>query len=246
MNNLRSELLEFKRLRNIFNPFKVLDNAGREEVHSRVIAWLLNPEESHGCGDAFARALLPAAGAADLGDFARLIVEREKTIKLVGCTHNRKGRIDVIASVPHDGPVWILELKTYSDEHDNQLKNYREWCELKFNGRKLAYIYLTRDATAPSDSLWRAVGYRQLIDILDGIAPPDSFAHRFVMDYRQALQRWFLSGSPSQEKGQEILSGWLGGEIGRFPSELRDEFKDEYDSLLRIHNESVRALKVKT
>ena len=115
------ELEEFRRLRNIFNPFKVLDNAGREETHSRMLAWLLDPHGSHQLGDAFGRGLLQCSEVCNLSS---LVVERERKIVV-----NRNGtrverRIDVFATLPSEKVGWLIELKTFSHEHDDQLADY--------------------------------------------------------------------------------------------------------------------------
>jgi hypothetical protein len=38
-----------------FNIFETLEYQRREDTHSNLLAWLLNPEESHGIGDIFLR-----------------------------------------------------------------------------------------------------------------------------------------------------------------------------------------------
>lgn len=43
-----------------FNPFDVLRYADYEIRHSNVLAWLLQPNETHGIGDAFIRAFTTA------------------------------------------------------------------------------------------------------------------------------------------------------------------------------------------
>ena len=75
------ELAELEQLlekrRSEFDSLTFLGLSSSEEVHSRVLAWLLDPQESHGAGDNFLRAFLResatvAAGAGvyvgDLGD----------------------------------------------------------------------------------------------------------------------------------------------------------------------------------
>ena len=57
--------------------------------------------------------------------------------------------------------------------------------------------------------------------------------HRFLSDYVDALQRWFLLGSESQEQGWRVLKE-LDCDISRFPPELRERFADEYESLQKL------------
>jgi hypothetical protein len=242
-DGLIHELTEFQRLRNIFNPFKVLDNAGREETHSRMLAWLLDPHGSHGMGEFFASKFLPLPNGRN-ADFGELIVEREVQI--------RDGRLDLLVTNPREKFVWAIELKTYSGERENQLSNYREWCEQHKRDREgyiPDYLYVTRYGETPKDDQWKAIGYECIVRILSERpalrSACDEGADRFIADYVDALQRWFLLGSMSQNQGRIVLEA-IGGDLSGFPPELRKQFEDEYRSLerllLRIQEDGARAL----
>ena len=234
-DKIAHELTEYRRLRNIFNPFKVLENTGGEETHSRMLAWLLDPRGSHGMGEFFASRFLPLSDGRN-ADFGELTVEREVKI-----TEGR--RLDLLATNRRAKCVWVIELKTYSGEHGDQLRDYRAWCEGQvrkplqkraLEGYTPRYLYVTRYADTPRrDGAWTAIGYNRILGILSDHPACDERVDRFIADYVDMLQRWFLTGSVSQRQGEIVLEA-IGGNPSGFPPELRQEFKDEYRGLERL------------
>ena len=51
------------RLAQEFDALSFLGVSGKEETHSNILAWLLNPRESHGAGDYFLKHFLTETGA---------------------------------------------------------------------------------------------------------------------------------------------------------------------------------------
>src|SRR5688572_3748225 len=62
------ELQKIEAYLNRFNPIKVMKMVGMEIRHSAILAWLLNPKETHGLGDHFLRAFLSEAIKGDSGN----------------------------------------------------------------------------------------------------------------------------------------------------------------------------------
>jgi len=64
-----------------FNIFEVMKSTHTEIRHSNILAWLLNPYENHGCGDAFLRQLLlnisQKPGLQDLGFYDLFMLDIE-------------------------------------------------------------------------------------------------------------------------------------------------------------------------
>ena len=58
------DLEELGRLAEDFDAFGFLGLSGSEEIHSKVLAWLLNPKETHGAGDYFLKRFLSETGVA--------------------------------------------------------------------------------------------------------------------------------------------------------------------------------------
>lgn len=54
------DFIQLRQMTTKFNIFEVMRSTQTEIRHSNILAWLLNPYENHGCGDAFLRHLLLA------------------------------------------------------------------------------------------------------------------------------------------------------------------------------------------
>ena len=157
-----------------FNLFNVLGVARSEIHHSRVIAWLLNPRESHGLGDYFLRGFLSQASASakereiKCVAFTPADVEGWKfgNIKVAPERHN----IDILLIDERDGFVCPIENKVGSDEHSDQLSRYLQIVEREYKGLRPFPIYLTPDGRKPSKrrdaERWIPFGYEVVADLL--------------------------------------------------------------------------------
>ena len=135
---------ELLRMSNEFNVFDVMHNARHEIRHSKVLAWLLNPNESHNVGrvffDLFARKVYDVTQAPEflnatyLGDEAEIRVDTEIM------------KIDILVTAPSEKIAIAVENKTGSKEHDAQLLRYRNTLETIYKdceGWRRFYFYLT-------------------------------------------------------------------------------------------------------
>jgi PD-(D/E)XK nuclease superfamily len=177
IRDLESFEHEFKE--DISRGFNIFAAAGlvRQEIrHSAILAYLMNPIESHGLGDSLARKIIsyatqksdhsvtPNALKVALADFDDLIVTTE-------AGYNKK-RIDILAHSPRNEIVIVIENKVDSSEGDNQLKTYSEKInqDTYFKNYKKLFVYLTLDGNAPSEEEeWIGIGYKKILDILNDI-----------------------------------------------------------------------------
>ncbi len=138
---------------NRFNPIRVMRMEGMEIRHSAILAWLLDPIENHGFGDAFLRAFLaqalrgagsPVLTALDVSqaDLRDAEIQREKR------------NIDIFVSSPSNGWAFIIENKFHSTQSDGQLAKYLERAEEDAKDAELTFkhqgIFLTLHEEAPS------------------------------------------------------------------------------------------------
>lgn len=149
-----------------FNLFDVLKISRTEIRHSNMLSWLLNPNENHGMGDAFLKAVIQEVVVNDskgrydvfhtlLLDFYSFIVYREWR------------NIDILLISAEDQFLIVIENKIGSHEHDDQLKRYREVVEAEYPSYKKMYIYLTPDGDDPSDSdHWDVLSYTTVAEVL--------------------------------------------------------------------------------
>ena len=168
---------ELERLESLLAEFSLFDVLGvthLELQHSRVIAWLLDPRESHGLGDHFLRNFLSKS--------ATLAIERE--IKCVAFTPadvdgwkftnveiaRERHNIDILLIDGSNELVCPIENKIGSDEHSDQLSRYLGTVEREYKGLTPFPIYLTPDGRKPEKrqdvERWIPFGYEVVAILL--------------------------------------------------------------------------------
>ena len=136
-----------------FNVFSLLKMESNETAtHSAILAELLNPHGSHGCGSAFLSAfLLQVALDVDLSlinlEEAEIEVE-----KIIGCKNEEAtegGRIDITINVGN--MLFIIENKIYAQDQIHQLLRYDNYAKSTSKAYKLFYLTLDgKDASEAS------------------------------------------------------------------------------------------------
>ena len=141
-----------------FNLFDVLGVWHRELQHSWLLAWLLDPRESHGLGDYFLRAFLsqaakearargiPAPTPFDIDGWALADVEVAR----------ERHYIDVLVVGEADGFVCLIENKIFSPEAPGQLRWYRKTVKRVYPNLRRFPIFLTPAGLEPMDAKDRA------------------------------------------------------------------------------------------
>lgn len=97
---------------------------GSEEFHSGVLAWLLDPKQSHGHGDQFLKDFLYRAGVRLAGhstDWSETEVIREWENVVDG----QQGYLDILIVNEASQILCAIENKVFSSEHSEQLTRYR-------------------------------------------------------------------------------------------------------------------------
>jgi len=157
-----------------FNIFRALGIEHHEIRHSNVLAWLMDPAESHGLGEVPLRRLLASllfgqdvsrlglsAAEAKLMDFADVEVRREwKHIDIFFVS--RANRLGV-----------LIENKVWSGESRGQLGRGREAAEREFPGFTIIPVFLTLEGDEIRDEkeaqeyvLWSYVSILETLESL--------------------------------------------------------------------------------
>lgn len=153
-----------------YNLFSILNIERYELKHSALIANLLDPKGSHGCGDAFLRAFFE-------------IALKECAYPFEDCTHlhsyteyytgpiagDTGGRIDILVESKSKSSHYglIIENKIYAGDQDKQLTRYDNYGKETFGADGYLLVYLTLygyDASKESTATKSAeeVGYLRL------------------------------------------------------------------------------------
>lgn len=125
-----------------YNLFRILSIERYELKHSALIANLLAPKGSHGCGDAFLRAFFEIALKERAYPFEDCTLPHSYTEYYTGpIVGDTGGRIDILVKSSRYG--LIIENKIYAGDQDKQLTRYDNYGKKTLGAGKYLLAYLT-------------------------------------------------------------------------------------------------------
>ena len=161
-----------------FNIFRVMHMESDEVyTHSAVIAELLNPKGSHGCGDTFLKLFLELLPSPFDVPFDTQNATTEVEVVIGEITDKEGGRMDVL--IESKGQAIIIENKIYAGDQHNQLLRYYNYAETQYGKSKYKLLYLTLDGKSPSES---STGKR--------LEENENF---YCISYAGEIRQWLLS-----------------------------------------------------
>lgn len=209
LNELIVNCADFERLEALlggFNLFQVLKFEHGEIRHSNVLAWILDPAESHGLGSLFLKKWLMRAihESSGEGEVPVSAVDIDGW-QLVSVEVRREWRnIDLLLVLTFaTGRQWVvcIENKILSAQHSNQLLRYRRIVEAEFAlAERRLYLFLTKGEEAPEDSAYIKASYTQVHKALKDCVESRSHAigdePRVLLDnYLRLLEEKFMDES---------------------------------------------------
>jgi hypothetical protein len=205
---------DFERLETLLAEFNVFEAIGvvRQELrHSDFLAFLLDPQQNHGLGDAFVTRFLQKAIAhapriglpvspvkLDLWDLEGIAVLREWQ------------SIDILLLDADHRFATIIENKIGSEEHSRQLERYYTAVQTQYPDWAILALYLTPDGDMPEgDERYLACGYAVVHDVCEELlarraSTMGSDVQVLLRHYIQMLRRHILSETPIAQLCQEI------------------------------------------
>jgi hypothetical protein len=229
--------LDFGRLGLILkqpNIFSALGISQHEIRHSNFLAWLLNPNESHGLNDLF------------LNRFLRDILLDERCteislfelpeLNLSNTSIFREWQnIDLLVQI--DNLVIAIENKVYSNEHSDQLARYKELIETHFVNEKKLFVYLTPFGDESSaNEFYINYSYERIVEILSELLElyRNSFLTStaiYISDYINALKLFVMENSPANDLALKIYKNHK--ELLDFIIEMKPDSIRQFDEILR-------------
>jgi len=145
---------------------------GWEEFHSGVLAWLLDPQESHGIGGrfltSFLRGTCAPSGVLDDG-WTRARIIREWRNEVDGVP----GYLDILILNESEQTLCAVENKVFSSEHSEQLTRYRKALADSYPDFTRHHVFLTPRGTLPyreeEREYWIPATYAIVLDVVDRI-----------------------------------------------------------------------------
>lgn len=219
VEKLQNKLAELKNNENAkFNIFKVLKLDNHEIRHSNFLAWLLNPNENHGCKTLFLKEFLKHSIPdidIDLYDFSDACIKTEYSTNL-------GRRIDILIYSPQNNFVCVIENKYGSEEHDEQCRHYKDFienisCFKNFTHKYYIFLDINQpDKVLFEDTLkgYNAITYKEVYIILTKLLSNDVFNHDInikntINQYTSILkEKYRMLDSEIKNLCQEIYSNY--------------------------------------
>ena len=193
---------------NEFNVFDVLKNAQTEIKHSNVLAWLLDPKESHNTGNKALKLFLESIPS-DV-DLTSLINGSSK-ISVEVLREWEDIDISILIKSGSKRFLIIIENKIKTKDSHKQLKKYRNRVENKYKEDfKKIFIYLTPEGEEPKDKNelqdWNLLSYRQIVSgVLNKVTlVAKGDVKKFIVQYVDILGRIILEDSKVNKLSNEI------------------------------------------
>ena len=186
-----------------------------EELHSRIISWLLDPSAHHRQTGHFIGALLNATTAPPrllTADWSAARVQQEWENVVDG----RLGYLDILILDQDHQNLIAIENKTFSNEHSNQLTRYRRALAEEYPDFARHYIFLSPGGVSPylerDRKYWQPASYSVIYDAIQqiletGIADPD--ANALLQIYATTIRRNVMPDTSLDQQARRIyLEHW--------------------------------------
>ena len=177
------EFLKIEQELNQFNIFKAMELETSETRHSKFLAYLLNPQETHQMGDLFLKEFLKEVFPEekinlDGRSFSDFQVKTE-----VWCDDNKENRLDILLLNPKEKIFYAIEHKIKAKAGKGQLDRYKKTLSKKYHNYTQKFLFLTPDGDDPKDNNWTSVPYEKISAVLD----------RIIKFYDYKISKDFLS-----------------------------------------------------
>ena len=222
------------------NVFDILNLSRQELKHSDFLAYLFNQNKSGEIGREFLKNFLICLARIDkvpnldvfdilYGNIKNVNVYREYTI-----TDNR--RIDILIdfaiiklSKAPQKIVIAIENKVDSDQHDEQLKHYKNFLtssQSKYEKYEKLLLYLTPDQAPPNEEGWQAIDYIFINQVLDkiNIENADPSIRILIEDYKIIIRSEFMDEAEAKKKALEIYGNEKNRKILDFIFECKSDW----------------------
>ena len=153
-----------------FNPIRVMRMERMEIRHSAILAWLLDPQESHGLDNKFLRAFLGEAlrGQSAMGSPTAIDIAHADLRDTV--VRREWQNIDILIHSDKNGWAFVVENKYDSKQHEGQLSKYIAKVKTSLgsegSGLTVRGIFLTLNDEEPADQRYVPINYEAICRLL--------------------------------------------------------------------------------
>lgn len=209
-------LARLERFLGRFNPIRVMRMERMEIRHSAILAWLLDPQESHGLDDKFLRAFLGEAlrGQSAMGFPTAIDIARADLRDTV--VRREWQNIDIFIHSDRNGWAFVVENKYDSKQHEGQLGKYiaKVRASLGSEGSGLAVrgVFLTLNDEEPADENYAPINYEAICRLLPRFVEQEAYmlspeVAMFLQHYAEIIEEEV--GVSSERDAMERLARQL-------------------------------------
>ena len=136
-----------------FNVFRICGVDHYETAHSAILAALINPQGTHGLGEAFLQAFLDTVFKHEMPGGKRLIASTSSHVRTevpVDSDDEKLGRVDILIDDAKNNWSVVIENKVYAHEGEDQIGRYKRWLVSERANCMKVILFLTLDGRNPS------------------------------------------------------------------------------------------------
>ena len=171
VNNTKLQLLSAHLSQ--FNPIKVMRMERMEIRHSAILAWLLDPRETHGLDDKFLKAFLSEALRGYENYETPISVDVTRADLKDAEIRREWNNIDIFIRSVSNNWGFIIENKFFGERVEAQLEKYAEKLNSIFSENErqidLFGVFLTLDEEAPEGSTFATIYYSSIVEIISAL-----------------------------------------------------------------------------
>lgn len=209
------------------------DKSAHETRMSKMIRWMMDPNENHDLGNVFAYKLM-----ALLGEDYDYFPGENKDVKSIAEYRD----IDIFYKDLSQKMCLAIELKQYakegqSEDGTSQLDKYERIVDKLANEKDFEphYVFLTPLKDKPSNKKWKALGYKEFIGLINEVkkdyiikskSPYREDTRKKIMDFTDELQRTL----DISKKDNSYISEKLSSKEKKFTSLLAKEIREDTNS----------------
>lgn len=221
------------------------DKSAHERRSSKMLRWLMDANETHGLGNAFAYKLLNLIGV-------NYTFNPSKNKDIKATVEDMD--IDVLYKDTSQNICLAIELKQYAKEgktkdDESQLNKYKRLLEERIVQNNLAiqpyYIYLTPTKDEPSNKHWQPVSYQELITIIQQVLTEYlevldnayvEHSKKIIADFKDDLQRTLDYLHKNHKEITAMLTDRERELTLALAEEIEHETEAKYLAELEVHN----------
>ena len=195
-----------------FNPIKTMGMERMEIRHSAILAWLLNPQETHGLGDKFLKAFVSEALRGHHSTMQPSALKVSQADMMDTEVRREWRHIDILLISPANKWIFVIENKFDSGQHTNQLNRYLELVRSTFSKDDFSHIrgiFLSLWDDEPDDERYAPIYYRSICELLEqqavsGRHPLTAEVETFIKHYLEVIRE--AAGMSEEQEGLERLA----------------------------------------